>query len=236
MTYEAKPIRRQKVRYDNANTDNPLRTQLVINGAKVNPTSATITIYRPGSTTALVTAAAMTVSGSLLTYPVDTTTEASWPKEHGYRADVSIVYSTVTYKQTLVFDVVGYLLNLGIGRDQLLATDDTVRGMEWAGDEDFSEVIEAARDDIQLLIETKVIEDHQLIENMILDSSRIAIAARWYILHLIFFTKDEDKSARCLEKFDKLFGALLAGIAYDKDESGEEEPQQGRVQPCRLVM
>ena len=49
MTFELKRLGRQKVRYDSANDDNLLRYQLVVDGAKVTPTSATISIYKPSS-------------------------------------------------------------------------------------------------------------------------------------------------------------------------------------------
>ena len=117
MAYEHKPLRRQKVRYNNTNDDNPLLYQLVVDEEKVTPTSATITIYAPGNSTALVTAAVMTVTGTLLTYKPDTTTEASWPIATGYRADIVVTYATLTYDRHVVFDIVPYLLITGVARD-----------------------------------------------------------------------------------------------------------------------
>ena len=72
MAYEQRNLRRQKVRYNDDNDDNKLEYQLVLDGAKVTPTSATITIYKPGSTAAVVSAASMTLSGSVLQYAPDT--------------------------------------------------------------------------------------------------------------------------------------------------------------------
>ena len=42
MAYEQKRIGRGKVQYNNDNDANPLTYQLVVDGAKVTPTSATI--------------------------------------------------------------------------------------------------------------------------------------------------------------------------------------------------
>jgi len=236
MAYEARPLRRQKVRYNDANDDCPLKTQLIVGGAKVTPASATITIYRPGNATALVGPVAMTVTGTLLTYAPLTTTVASWPVEQGYRADVVVTYGAVTYPIHLVFDVEKYPLVFGLTRDSLLALDPTILGMDHAGDEDFSEPIEAAHDDLQLMLESKATEDGQLLESMILDGSRIAIPARYYVLHLIYFNKDAERSDRYKNRFNELWASMLAGIKYDEDQDGEEDAKQGRVITTRFEM
>ncbi len=236
MAYEQRTLRRQKALYDNANAANPLRYQLVVNGAKVTPTSATVTIYAPGGTTALVSAAAMTLSGSILTYSVDTTTEASWPIGEGYRAELAVLYNAQTLKRLLVFDVVRWLLDVAVGVDQLLALDDGLQGLEHAGDEDFSELIEACRDELQMRIEARVIRDEKLVENMILDSSRVAPAFRRYVLAEIFDNKGQpEKATRHRKVFDELWPALLASIKYDQSQSGDEDAAVGGVTHIRLV-
>lgn len=237
MAYESKPIRRQKVRYDNANTATPLLYQLVEDGAKLTPSSATITIYAPNSTTALVTADSMTVSGTLLTYSVDTTTEASWPKGTGYRADMAITASSVVYTRHLIFDVVAYLLNLQIARDQLIALDDSVKAMEHDGDEDFSELIEACRDIMQVRIESKVLKGKKLIENAIIDDNALSVAGRFYVLARLFFEKGQAEKAKAYnEEFDRLFEQVLNSMQFDDDQDGFENGEIGGIQDTRLVM
>jgi hypothetical protein len=242
MAYESKPIRRQKVAYDNANTSNPLTFGLVSAGAKITPASATITIYAPGGTTPLVNAASMTVSGTLLTYCVSTTTEASWPIATGYRAEITITTGTggsaVTRPpEVVVFDVVRWVLNLGITKDQLVALDDGISGMDHAGDDDLSEVIEACRDELQLLVEMRAVEDGKLVENMILDHSRIAVAARPYILARIWKNHGQkDKGEDYMKTFAAMFKAVMAGVSYDEDQEGEEESEPQGTQAIRLEM
>lgn len=236
MTYELKPLARQKVLYDNANTTNPLRYQLVLNGAKVTPTSATITIYRRGSDTALVSAAAMTVSGSLMTYAVSTTTEASWPIETGYRAEITVTYGGVTYLRHIVFDVVRFLLDLAIGVDQLTDIDDRVAGMVHNGDDDMPGLIVAARADLQARIESKVLKDGKLIENAILDPSHLAVAACYMILGQLWFDKGEpDRAKWYIDRYESLAGAVLNNLRYDEAQDGDEDSDAGGVQQVRLV-
>lgn len=236
MAYEAKSIRRQKVRYDDNNADNPLRYQLMDRGAKVTPTSATIAVYAPGEATATLAATAMTLSGSIFTYTLDTTTEGDYPVGTGYRARVVVTYNAITYEDEIIFDVVKHLLRINVGVDQLIALDDSIKAMEWNGDEDLSEVIEACRDEIQLMLENKAIDDGQVYENMVLDSSRIAIPFRRYVLAQIFFGKKmyEDGN-RNKELFKELFAAMLQGIKYDKDGDLSEDGDTGRIQIVRLV-
>ena len=236
MAYEQRNLRRSKVRFNDDNDDNPLEFQLVIDGAKVTPTSGTITIFKPGSSTAVVTTASMTLSGSVLKYAVNTTTTANYPVDEGYRADLAITYSGVVYKRQLVFDVAKYLLDLNIGFDQLVAFDDSIRGMTHDGDEDFSELIEACRDVLQTRIESKVLEDKRLLENMILDHSRVASAARFYILSRIYLNKgDLERHDLYRNDFDQLFDAVLNSIQYDKAQDGEERTEMGGIQEVRLV-
>lgn len=236
MAYESRHLRRQKVRYNSTNATTPLSTQFVLAGAKVAPTSATITIYAPGNSTALVSAAAMTVSGTLLSYAPDTTTVASWPIEEGYRAELAITYGGAVYSQTLIFDVCKFVLNLGITRDQLLALDEGVRAAEHAGDEDFSEVIEAVRDELQLLLETRAIDGGHAVENMVVDASRVAIPARRKVLATIWRNKGDVPRAEYHEaEFKALWTAVIAGVRFDKDQDGEEEEGAGRIDGIRLV-
>lgn len=236
MAYEHRRVGRQKILYNSTNDEWPLVYQLVVDGEKVTPTSATIAIYKPGSTTAVLAAVAMTVATTRLTYNVVTTTIANYPVDTGFRADVVVTYNAQTWPRTIIFDVVKYLLDLGIGFDQLLALDDGIRGMEHDGDEDFSPLIDACRDDLQAMIETKVVSDNALVENMILDNSRVASAARLYILGRIWQNKgNTDKAARYREDFALIWPAILSSIKYDTGQGGDEPGTADGLHDVRLV-
>lgn len=237
MAFEHRPLRRQKVRYDDDNADNALRFQLLLDGEKQTPDSApTITIYAPGNSTALVDGASMTLSGTVATYTVDTTTEASWPIGTGYRADIDVTVSTVVYHAHIIFDVVRYLLRLDIGVDQLEAIDERVSAMQHRGDDDFSDIIEACRDELQARLETKRIKDGKLRENMVLDVSQISIPARYLILARIFETKrDYEAADRRMAQFDELWRVAISSIQYDESQDGQEDSTIGGVQTMRMV-
>lgn len=236
MTYELKSLRRQKVLYNSANATNPLVFQLVLNDVKVTPTSATITIYAPGNTTALVSAAAMTVSGTLLTYTVTTTTTASWPVDTGYRAEIAVTYSGAVYSRVIVFDVVAYLLDLAIGVDQLVDIDERVAGMVHNGSTDMVGLITAGRNVLQAQVEAKVLTDGKLIENMILDSGPLATVACFWILAQLYFEKGRlDDMREYRKQYDQMLEAVLNSITYDSDQDGEEDAEQGGIVYMRLV-
>jgi hypothetical protein len=235
MAFELRNQRRQKVRYDSTNDDNKLVYQLVVNGAKVTPTSATIAISDP-SGTSIVTPAAMTVSGTLLTYQLDTTTEADYPIATGYRGDIIVTYSALTYDRVIFFDVVRYLLDLNIGIDQLVAVDDSIKGMTWDGDYDFNAMIEGCRDYLQTRIESKVVNDGKLIENMILDNSGVSVAARFYILSQIMLGKrDMERHEIYKAEFESTLKSVLSSIRYDTGQDGTEPETYGGIISARLV-
>jgi len=236
MAYEQRGLRRQKVRYNSDNDDNPLVYQLVLDGAKVTPTSATIAVYAPGNSTAVLTATAMTVSGTLLTYELDTTETDDFPIDTGYRAEIVVTYNSLTYNGRIIFDVVPYLLRLNIGRDQLVALDDQLSAGEFGGDDDFSELIDACRDDLSVMIEAHVLETDKLLENMILDSAQVAPAARYYILQQYFRAHGEiDKADSYEAKFKDLFRSALSTIQYDSTQDGEEDSDIGGALRIRVT-
>lgn len=229
MAYESRHLRRYKCRYNSTNDDNPLTYQLVKDGDKITPASAAITIYRPGSTTALVTAGAMTVSGTLCTYCPTTTTVASWPVGTGYRAHiVATTAGAVTYDDEVMFDVAKIVPFGRVTKDQLVALDGRVQGRTHNGDEDFSEIIEAARDDFQFDLETQAITDGQLLETMILDQSRAHVVARKLILSKIFReSKELDEAESYFKEYRTMLRQLLSGVKYDANQDLEEDTTQG---------
>lgn len=236
MALESKQMRRRKVRFNSTNPDNPIVYQLVDNGEELTPTSATITIFKPTSTTAVLAATAMTVSGTLLTFNVDTTTQANFPADRGFRADLAITSGGVIYTRHFIFDVATYLLHLDVDKDQLVAMDDEIRDMAWDGDEDFSEIINACRNVIQTRIEAKVLGDNKLLETMILSAESTAVAFRFYVLSMIFRVKgDVEKATFYREEYNAIFDAVLSSLQYDKDEDGQEDNEIGGIQEVRLV-
>lgn len=237
MAFEQRRVGRHKVRYNHTNADNNIVYPLIIDGAKVTPTSATTDIYRPGTSTAIDTSVSMTVSGTTVTLALDTTTIATYPVKQGYRLEMDIVHAGGTVRRHLMFDVVKYLLHLNVSFDQLVSMDDGIRGMLHDGDDDFSALIDMVRDILQMKIETKVIGDSQLIENMILDESKVAVPGLFLALSYIWNNKgDDDKRDWYMDQFDGMWRAVMSSIRYDTGQSGEEKSTIGGIQPIRLVL
>lgn len=234
MVYEARPLRRQKVRYNSTNVDTPLRYQPVRNGEKQTPTAVTVEVFAPGVATAVLTPTAMTISGTIASYSIDTTTTTDYPIGTGYRGRILATIGGVVHTDDVYFDVAPFVLHLAIGRDQLLALDDRLDGMEWAGDEDFSEIIEAVRDELQTRIESKVIDDKKLLETMVLDQTRVATPARFLILSRIWRAKGEPELAAAYrEDFAELWRVTLDSIQYDTGQDQEEDARIGGIQMMR---
>jgi hypothetical protein len=235
MAFENRSMARQRVRYDNANDELPLVYQLDVNGEKVTPTSATIAIYKNGETTASQSATAMTVSGTLMTYVLDTSTETTWTKG-AYRADVVVTYSSKTYEKHFFFDIVPYVFDANIGFDQLVALDDGLRGMTWDNDSSFKQLIVAAQDSLKVKIEAKVVKDKKLVQDMVIDNSALSVAYRFYILGRIWRAKgNEERAGTYFEEFSELFEALLSTIKYDSGLGGTEPTETGGIQETQFV-
>ena len=93
---------RQQFLVDTAET---FQTYVYENNRKIVPTSATLTVYKPGSTEKLITAAAMSIgSDGLLSYALTATHNDI--ADENYKAVISYVFATVTYSITLFYDVV----------------------------------------------------------------------------------------------------------------------------------
>ncbi len=234
MTYEARPLRRQKVRYNSLNEDAPLLYQLVLRGEKVEPGTADITIYSPNGTE--LVSDTMDVEGSIATYAVDTTSQDLWAVGNGYRAHITATVDSAGYEDDLIFDVCPFLLLLDVGRDQLVALDDRIRGMDHDGDEDFSEVIEAVRDELQMLIESRALDSGTMLENMFIDKSRVSIPARYRILAQIFESKQNYEAADRYQKmFDKLWREMLGGMKFDSNQDLIEDSKPRGFGGVRLT-
>ena len=236
MAWEQRQVRRQKIRYNDDNDDNAITSQLLVNGVKQTPASATISIYKPGVSTAVVDADNMTVTGSIVSYSVDTTTTSDFPIGTGYRCELTITDgSALEHKRVMLVDVVRFLLDLRIGFDELVSLDDGIRGMGHDGDEDFGNLIVACRDLLQAKLETKAIQDKRMVESMILDHDTVANIARLYILARIWFPKDRERAEQYFSEFGELWEAMLGGIQYDVDQDGEESSELGELEDVRFI-
>jgi len=90
------------------------------NNQIVVPTSATITVYNPGTTTELISAAAMTVqSDGRLDYSLTTTHNDI--ADEDYKVEIAYVVSTVTYYTTSYYDVVNSILHITIVDSDIVA-------------------------------------------------------------------------------------------------------------------
>jgi len=242
MAYELRTLRRQKVRYNSANADYPLKWSLVLNGEKFVAAAidaCTIAIYKPGTATAVLaaTAATVTVGSSLITYAVDTTTVANFPVGTGYRADVVFTDDSASksYYGHFVFDVVTRPLIWLITRDQLVDRDYTIKSMEWGGDSDFSGPIESARDDCQLALESLAHETGQVLEDMALDHHKLAAVCVYHVLELLFRPNVPDKADHYANRLKMLWDQYKAQVHFDTSQSGEEDATTTSKRRVRLV-
>lgn len=226
MAYEAVPISRFKARYDSDNDDNALTFQMVRAGAKVTPSSATIAIYQPGNSTAVLDATAMTCSGTLMTYEIDTTETDDFPVATGYRARIVVTDSgAVTYEEDIFFDVAELVPQGRITRDQLLKLDERVMTMQHAGDDDFSELIQACWEENQLDLESREMDGDQLLDSMVVDRARLSVVVRFLCLARILRPKGEREDAQYYEETyrNKLRQLLSGGVRHDLDADKEED-------------
>ncbi|MBI5233825.1 MAG: hypothetical protein HY880_05675 [Deltaproteobacteria bacterium] len=100
------------------------------NNLKLQPTSAMLTVYKPGSTEKLIDAQTMDVAADgLLSYALS----ASHNDIAGenYKAVVSYVVGATTYVQTLFYDVVGSRLAIVITDNDLFAELPQLKDSNW---------------------------------------------------------------------------------------------------------
>lgn len=235
MAYERHRLGRQTIRYDDENDDLPLKYQFAVNDAKQTPSAATIAISLNGTEKLAATSTGVTISGSLVSYTLDTTTESTWLLGNGYRADLVLTYSSVTYERHFFFDIVKYVFVPHLTFDQLRAYDDNVVGRDHDGDEDFSELIGACRDVLQARIEAKMIEASRLKQHMIVDPSQVAVAFRSFVLSRIFRNADDHtKANEYRDEYREILDAALSTTPFDTSQSGSEGAQTGGIQETRL--
>lgn len=96
-----------------------IRLQIYNNNRPVVPTSATITLYKPGSATVLQSSTSATVDANTgeMTYNLTSTHTADTGLN--FKADWSYVVSGVTYYQSQLFDIVKSILSIPVVDDDL---------------------------------------------------------------------------------------------------------------------
>ena len=236
MAYEFRQLARSKVRYDDDNDDNPLVMQLVDDGKKLTPTAATVTIYAPGGTTALVSAASGSVSGTLVTYSVDTTTEASWPIDQGYRAEWTITSGGTGYLRVQMFDVARFVPTDLLIRDALVDYDDSLRGGEWRGDPTLQGVIASTRAELRMRLEARARQEGRLLDEMIIDHQTFGVAARpWVMRNYYRAKKDQESFELYNSEARETWAIFMNAIKWDLDQDGTESEDEGVPLSITLV-
>ncbi|MEE8575509.1 MAG: hypothetical protein V3T30_08865 [Thermodesulfobacteriota bacterium] len=107
---------KQQFLVDTAET---FQTYIYKDNLKIVPTSATLTVYKPGGTTVLINAESMTVGGDgRLSYSLTTTHNDV--ADENYKSVISYVFETVTYSLTLFYDVVNSKLHKVIADEDIV--------------------------------------------------------------------------------------------------------------------
>lgn len=241
MAYELRPLRRYKARYNSDNSDNLMRFAVVRDGephAVVDGTNdtATVNTFEPDGT-AIDTATAMTIATgeSVITVAIDTSSDTSaYATGTGFRGDVTYTEDATgdVYKGHIIFDVAPYLLHLPVTFDQLQDLDPRIKGMSWAGDDDFSGILEACRDEYQLALEAIADEYGLLVETMIIDANKAAVPFRRYVLAEIFSVKDsenEEAKTHHEKRYNKSWDLWVRQLKPDKGQEGTESSAELRT-------
>lgn len=212
MAYELRQLRRFKAVYNNDNSGNLLKISIVRDGVPLVcadvAEAVTATIYTPDGGTAIETATALTptLGNSVYTLAIDTSAfPALYTIRTGYRADLTITISAAVYTGHIIFDVVKDLLALALTFDQLQDRDPRLRGRDHAGDDDFNALIEACRDEFQLRIEGMAYDYGRILEDMAIDSSKLSVVFRLYVLEAVFRAISEDWAKDAADSYEKKF-------------------------------
>ncbi len=97
---------------------------------KVVPTSATLTVTAPGTTTVVVATTAMSVaSDGLLSYSL--TTSHNDTLNENYKAIIAYIFGGETFYETLFYDVVNAILSKVITDDDLFLELPSLRPLQW---------------------------------------------------------------------------------------------------------
>jgi len=95
----------QEARYGSSSAT--LRMYAELDGQFVTPSAATVSILKPGQTTATISGASVTISGNLMTYALDASNTGTWPLLESCRAEWSYTANGVVQDpRAMLFDVV----------------------------------------------------------------------------------------------------------------------------------
>lgn len=113
-----------------ADTAGTFQTYVYENNRKIVPSSASLTIYEPGTSTVLIDAASMTIAADgLLSYALTTTHNAD--ADENYKASITYVYNSVTYYLTLFYDVVNSKLSKVITDEDIVNELPQLKEQNW---------------------------------------------------------------------------------------------------------
>jgi len=192
--------------------------------------TAVVSIYPPGSTTAIEedTSGTLTTGNSVITFAIDTSADTTnYTARQGYRAELTITISSQAYTGHVYFDVETRPLLLNVTYDQLLARDARLRGMDWAGDDDHSEILGACWDEFQLRIEGIQHETGTLVEGTVSGQGKIDTVFRLFALEAIFRAGNQDWHEAAADKYEekaeRAWDLLLSQLTPDKSQSGKED-------------
>ncbi|HLE09139.1 MAG TPA: hypothetical protein VI914_05890 [Thermodesulfobacteriota bacterium] len=100
-------------------TADTFKTYIYENNRRIVPSSATLTVYKPGGDSILVDAQSMTVgAGGLLSYSL--TTAHNDAANENYKAVISYIYNSATWYLTFFYDVVKSKLSRVITDDDII--------------------------------------------------------------------------------------------------------------------
>jgi len=112
------------------NTADTFRTYVFENNRRIVPSSARITVYRPGGDVLLVDDAPMTVTtDGLISYALSPSDNSA--PEVNYRAAISYVYDSIVHSITLFYDVVRSKLVKVITDDDIVAELPQIKDNGW---------------------------------------------------------------------------------------------------------
>jgi len=112
------------------NTAEVFQSYVFENNRKIVPSSATLTVYRPGGASELISGSAMTVQGDGRLDLSLSAADNSGADEN-YKAVIAYVYSAVTYYATLYYDVVRSKLHKVVIDDDIVAELPQLRDGGW---------------------------------------------------------------------------------------------------------
>lgn len=239
MTITSMP--RAEVRYNTASNNIITFGPFTVAGVAISSSAtATITITDP-SGTALATDQAMTADLPYFTYDIDTSTTASWPVDEGYKAVITVTYSSDDYLFVVPFDVVMQPFPCMVS-DTDLATYFPDSANRKGGLSNYSAQIIAAFEEVKAAILSKGYRPALLFDPQ---SFRPAIIYRTLAMLAKGVWKKEEGDrweedyTDWMEQYRYWLDMALDGVStrYDTDEDGKlSDSEIESYQPIRMLL